>query len=56
MLTIPKYVHERIAEELATLPSRVGKINLTLEINVGTGNIISSVKVKKYIEDEMRNA
>ena len=55
MLTLSKLIQERIAKEFATLPSVVGKIQLTFEFNVGTGPSISSLKVKRYIEDEMRN-
>lgn len=56
MLTIPTSIQERITTELATIPSIVGKVHLTFEFNLGTGNVVNSLKVKRYIEDEVRSA
>ena len=53
-LKLPESFQKRIAQELATLPDQMGKIVLTLEISCGTGSTIHSMKVKRYIEDEMK--
>ena len=53
-LTIPKDVLARIHLELASLPAIIGKVNLHLEFNCGSGRVIGSVKIKKWTEEEIR--
>lgn len=53
-LSIPTPMLERIKRELENLPAVMGKVSLTLEFNCGIGGKLSSLKVKKYSEDEIR--
>lgn len=54
-LTIPPAHKKRIEAELATVPVvPSGKHTLTFEFHYGTGGTLSSMKVKKYSEDEVR--
>lgn len=53
-LTLPKDLQTRIASELASIPMVHGKISLTIEANCGPGGTLSSVKFKRFSEDEWR--
>jgi len=55
MLTIPDNKKRRIDQELANIPVLPsGKHTLTFEFHYGTGGTLSSMKVKKFSEDEVR--
>ncbi len=54
MLTIPAKMHERIQEELLTLPSISGKVTLTLTFNINPSKVLGSMKISKSIEEEIR--
>ena len=54
-LTIPPAHKKRIEAELASIPVlSSGKHTLTVEFHYGTGGALSSMKIKKYSEDEVR--
>jgi len=51
---LPEKYMKRVLAELSCLPHVQGKVSLTVEINCGTGGTVSSMKVKRFSEDEER--
>lgn len=54
MNTLPEKYIKRVLREFSTVPVLQGKIVLTFEINCGTGGVINSFKIKRFIEDDER--
>lgn len=57
MFVLPSFAQTRIEKELKSIPifSRPGKVVLTFELGFATGGVLSSLKVKRFIEDEERS-
>ena len=43
-----------IDHQLSTLPSIMGKIIMTVEMNCGMGGVVNSLKVKKFTEEDFK--
>ncbi len=55
MLVLSDKMQKRIAEELASIPNRMGKHVVTIEFSSGMGGQLNAVKIKKYSEEDIRN-
>ena len=56
MTQMPATIQARIAQELASVLSLThhAKIVLTLEFHCGSAGSIGALKIKRYMEDEVR--
>lgn len=55
LIQLPDEWRRRILQRLDSLPQvEHGKVMLTVELNCGTGGKLNSMRVKQYIEDEVR--
>ena len=53
-VSLPERFVKRILKELSVIPATQGKYCLTVEVNCGTGGVVNSMKVKRFMEDEER--
>lgn len=51
---LPEKYRQAILQRLDTLSLRQGKASLQIEVNCGTGNVVSSIKVKTMLDEEIR--
>lgn len=52
--TLPERYLKRVLHEFTRILTTQGKTVLTFELNHGTGGVVNSMKVKRFMEDEER--